>query len=240
MKNLNIDKSASVDKSVVFGVNIVVMRNVQIEKNVIIGNNVVIYQDTIIGAGSKILDNTVLGRLPIGTKSIDREIMSSLAPLEIGENCVIGVSAVIYRGTFIANDVLIADNASVREECKIDDGVIISRCCTINYKTKIGQRTKIMDLTHITGNMIIENDVFISVGVTTVNDNTMGRENYSDVHVKGPVIRQFSTIGGGVSILPGVEIGKNCVVGMGSVVTKDIQDNSVVMGIPAVFIKKNN
>ena len=78
--------------------------------------------------------------------------------------------AIIY--IFIGT--LIGDGASIREQCRIGDNCIVSRLVTINYNAKIGNRTKIMDNTHITGNMEIGDDVFISV-VATTNDNNIGR-----------------------------------------------------------------
>ncbi|MBW9151358.1 acyltransferase [Clostridium estertheticum] len=217
---------------------VTIQNNCNISNNVIIQNNVIIHSNTLIGNHTKILDKTILGRIPVATGSIERKVDEKLGDLQIGSGCVIGVAATIYKGTQIADNVLIADNASIREGCFIDDGCVISRGVTINYNTKIGKRTKIMDLTHITGDMIIEDDVFVSVGVTSTNDNTMGRTQYGEDHVKGPIIRKFATIGGGACLLPGVEVGENAIIGMGSVVSKSIPSNKVAMGIPAKVIKE--
>lgn len=219
------------------GHKVIIENNCNISSDVRIQNNVIIHSYTDIGSYTKILDKTVLGRKPVATGSIERKIEDNLGNLQIGTGCVIGVAATIYKGTYIANDVLIADNASIREECFVDDGCVISRGVTINYNTKIGKRTKIMDLTHITGNMVIEDDVFVSVGITSTNDNTMGRTDYGDDHVKGPTIRKFATIGGGACLLPGVEVGENTIIGMGSVVSKNISSKKVAMGIPAKIVK---
>ena len=208
-----------------------------IGNDVLLQNSIIIHSDTIIEDDVKILDETILGRMPVATGSIERKVEDTLNCLKIGSGCVIGVSSVIYKGTTIGKNVLIADSASIREECFIDDSCVISRGVTINYNTKIGKRTKIMDLSHITGDMIIEDDVFISVGITSTNDNTMGKTAYGKDHVKGPVVRKFATIGGGACLLPGVEIGENSVIGMGSVVSKNIACNKVAMGIPAKIVK---
>lgn len=219
------------------GHRVVIENNCNIDKNVMIQNNVIIHSNTEICSCTKILDETILGRKPVATGSIERKIEDNLDNLKIGSGSVIGVSSTIYKGTYIGNNVLIADNASIREECYIDDDCIISRGVTINYNTKIGKRTKIMDLTHITGNMVIEDDVFVSVGITSTNDNTMGRTQYGADHIKGPVIKKFATIGGGACLLPGVEVGENTVIGMGSVVSKNIPSRKVAMGIPAKVVK---
>ena len=94
-----------------------------------------------------------------------------------------------------------------------------------------------MDNTHITGNAVIEEDVFISVLVATTNDNTMGREEYDEDCTRGPYIKRNTTIGAAANILPNVVVGENCIVGAGAVVTKDIPDNKVVMGVPAKIVR---
>ena len=94
-----------------------------------------------------------------------------------------------------------------------------------------------MDNTHITGNMKIGNHVFISVLVSTTNDNTMGREEYNEDHVCGPTIKDNVTVGAAANILPGIIIGNNAIVGASALVTKNVPDNKVVMGIPAKVIR---
>ena len=95
-----------------------------------------------------------------------------------------------------------------------------------------------MDNSHITGNAIIGNNVFISVLVSTTNDNNMGLNGYND-SVIGPVIKDNACIGAGASILPNVVIGEGAIVGSGSVVTKNVADYALVMGVPAT-VKNDN
>jgi acetyltransferase-like isoleucine patch superfamily enzyme len=116
---------------------------------------------------------------------------------------------------------------------KGDSKCIVSRYVTINFNTMVGDRTKIMDLTHITGNAVIGNDVFISVTVVTVNDNAIGRLDYEEDRVKGQIIEDGAAIGAGASLLSGIRIGEGATVGAGSVVTRDVEPGSTVMGVPA-------
>ena len=86
-----------------------------------------------------------------------------------------------------------------------------------------------MDNTHITGNMVIGNNVFISVLVATTNDNTMGREEYNEDHVIGATIGDRVTIGAAANILPGVNIGVPArVVRDVDKFEKDVQDKSSI------------
>ncbi len=212
--------------------------NVKIGKNVIIHDYVIIYPNTIIEDNVEIYDHCVVGKPPKAPGCTSRTIDTVFEPLIIGENTILSPSCVIYCGTKIGKNCLLGDFCSIRENCDVGDYCIISRNVSVNYNTKIGNHTKIMDNSHITGNAIIGNNVFISVLVATTNDNTMGREEYSNDHVGGPIIEDNVTIGASASILPNVRVGYNSIVGSGAVVTKNVDKNCVVMGVPAKVIRK--
>ena len=110
---------------------------------------------------------------------------------------------------------------------------MISRYVTINYNATVGDRTRILDFSHITGNCTIGNEVFISTMIATTNDNALGAKGYSEEQMKGPIIEDGAMIAANVTMLPGVRIGERAIVGAGSVVTKDVAPGSTVMGVPA-------
>ncbi|MEO0248165.1 MAG: DapH/DapD/GlmU-related protein, partial [candidate division WOR-3 bacterium] len=189
------------------------------------GSNCTIYEGTIVFPNVKLGDNVtvfpgaVIGRPPLSSGATTRQVdISALLPVEIGDNCVIGSHAVIYMGVKIGHHTMICDTACIREGCEIGDYTVIAMGVTVNYNTKIGSRVKIMDNSHITGNAVIEDDVFISTLVSTTNDNTMGRKipTQKDWTERGPIIRRFAAIGQGACILPGIEIGENSIVGAGA------------------------
>ena len=72
------------------------------------------------------------------------------------------------------------------------------------------------------------------VGLFTVNHEP---KNIRTIMTKEIRIKKNAWIGARVSILPGVTIGENAIVGTGSVVTKDVPDNAVVVGVPAKIVK---
>jgi acetyltransferase-like isoleucine patch superfamily enzyme/acyl carrier protein len=197
----------------------------------------VLHDDTVIGAGVTIFDHAVLGRPPRGVGSMTRPPRTDLGPLQLGDGCVVGAGAVLYRGTTIGRETLLGDLCSIREECVVGDGCIIARGVTVNYATRIGHRVKIQDNTHLTGNMVIEDGVFVSVLVATTNDNSMDRGPHNGAKFGGPVIRRGASIGAGAVLLPGVTIGQHAVVGAGAVVTHDVPPRQLVAGNPARVVK---
>lgn len=216
----------------------IIYDGVAIGNGVIIHDYVVIYPGVIIEDRVEIFDHCVIGKIPKASGSTKRSVNEDYRKTIIGEASVLSVGCVVYSGTKIGQRTLLGDYASLREDCTVGNNCIIARNVSVNYNTIIGDYTKVMDNTHLTGNMIIEDHVFISVLVATTNDNAMGKGEVFDNEIeKGPVIRTGATIGAGANILPSVVIGKNAVVGAGSVVTKDVPDCKLVMGIPAKIVR---
>jgi acetyltransferase-like isoleucine patch superfamily enzyme len=233
-----IDESAQVSEDVELGQNVVVEAGVRIGDGSVIGHGCVLHADTVIGRRVRVFDNAVLGRFPQGVASMTRPIPKDLAPLAIGDGCVVGACASLYRGTTIGPETLIGDLASIREECILGTRVVLARGVTVNYHTRIGDRVKIMDNSHITGDMIIEDDVFISVMVSSTNDNSIGRDRGWRGSFAGPTIRRAACIGAGVVLLPGVVVGENAVVASGSVVSRDVPADHLAAGMPAQILHK--
>ena len=219
------------------GVNAAIGEFAVIRHDVIIGNHVTIHPHVVIESGVILGDNVevfpgaYIGKEPKGPGLARRP---SFEPwIKIGDNCNIGPHSVIYYEVEIGHNTLIGDGASIREKCRVGNNCVIGRHVTISYNTSVGNNTKFLDLTHITGNCVIGNDIFISAGVGTANDNSMGKLVYDEKHILGPIIKDGASIGLGALLLPGVVIGENAVVGAGSVVTSDVPDRAVVMGVPA-------
>lgn len=212
---------------------------VKIGNGVVIHDFVVIYPNTVIEDGVEIYDHCVLGKIPTAVKSLSRNLKEKYSQLIIGKDSILCPGVVLYTGSVVGERCLLGDNFSMREECVVGNDCILSRNVSINYNTRIGNKVKVMDNSHITGNAVIEDEVFISVLVATTNDNSMGRVKYNDT-VIGPTIRRAVTIGAGANILPGIEIGQNSIVAAGAVVTKNVPEKVLVMGIPAVMKRTLN
>ena len=207
-------------------------------KDCVINENVVIYDNVVLGNNVTVFSGAVIGRPPLSSGATQRKIdVSKAPPAIIGDNCVIGCNVVIYSDVQIGNNTMICDTACVREGNRIGSFSVIAMGVTINYNTQIGNYVKIMDNTHITGNMLIEDYVFIGPLVATENDSYMGRVGLEIEEMKGPIIRKYAAVGGGANLLPNTEIGENALVAANAVVTKNVKPKTLVMGIPAKEIR---
>ena len=204
--------------------------------------NIILYDNVQLGHNVIIFPFTVIGRPPMAPSGVTTQAYKKreIKPVTIGNNCVIGSNVVIYDDVKIGNNVLIGDGVRIREAVSIGDNVVVGMSCKIGTRTTIENNVKIMDLTNIASDALIEEYVFVAQGVMMGNDNKMGRaiDRFDKMpEWKGPVIKKYSRIGMNASILPFITIGEDSLVGAGAVVTKNIEPYSVVMGIPAKFIR---
>lgn len=237
-----IHHTAIVQKNQKIGEGSVIHEYAVVRDNVTIGNNVIIHPHVVIEMGVEIEDGVeifpgaYIGKEPKGAGVLARQPTYN-KKIIIRKNSSIGPHAIIFYDVEIGENTLVGDGASIREKSYIGANCLISRYVTINYNARIGDRVKIMDLTHITGNTIIGNDVFISTMVGTTNDNYIGRLRSDEQRLIGPIIDDCASIGAGATLLPGVRIGRGALVGAGAVVSKDVEEYVVVMGVPARFVR---
>lgn len=123
--------------------------------------------------------------------------------------------------------------------------VIESYCCINNAvgDVVIGDHTRIGIHNTIIGPVCIGNHVNLAQGITVsaLNHNFEDKNKRIDeqgITTKPVMIGNDVWIGANAVVLPGVTIGKHCVVAAGAVVTKDVPDNSLVAGVPAKLIKQ--
>jgi acetyltransferase-like isoleucine patch superfamily enzyme len=202
-----------------------------------IAQTAVVYPGTVIGQGCKILDYAVVGKQPtLSPRSTAKR--EELPPLELGPGTIVSTGAVVFAGTTVGERVIVGDQASVRERCTIGDDVVIGRGSLVENDTSIGALTKIQAHAYITAYSVLEDNVFIAPCVVTTNDNFMGRTEKRHDLVKGPTIRRGARIGGGVVLLPGIEVGEEAFVGAGAVVIRDVPARALVVGNPARQIRE--
>tara|TARA_Y100001958_G_C21150775_1_gene486999 strand:+ start:84 stop:1049 length:966 start_codon:yes stop_codon:yes gene_type:complete len=196
-------------------------------KTVKFGNNVLIGKSVKIGA------NTIIGSNTIVEHNVN-----------IGKNCIIG-SGVILKNVMIGDRVILQDNCKIGQKgfgfipnkkknikfphigkVLIEDDVEIASGCTIDRgsvdDTRIGSNTYLDNQVHIAHNVKIGSNCMIAGQVGFAGSSKIG----NDV-----------SIGGQAGVSGHLAIGNNVKIGGGSGVVKDIEDNQIVMGYPAIPLK---
>ena len=222
---------------VTFGNYLSIGSNVQIGHGSVIGNNVVLHEDTIIGKDVRIDDGTVIGKLPLRSKFSAVTQTVSLQPAKVGDRCLIGTHAVLYRGSTIGPDVLIADFASIREQSSIGNLTIIGRGVAVENKVQIGSKCKVETGAYITAMSTIDDLCFVAPEVTFTNDNYVGRTEERFQHFRGVTLERGARIGANATVLPGIIVGSDALVAAGSVVTRNVPAQMVTMGAPARIVR---
>ncbi|PTX62548.1 transferase family hexapeptide repeat protein [Melghirimyces profundicolus] len=229
----SIHSSARIGEGVKLGHFTVIEEGAVLGDNVTVGNHVTVHSDTVIGEGSVIADHAVVGRWPKPAKTSTVKVDADLPALVIGKGCTIGSHTVLYRGSRIGDEVLVADHAFIRENCTVKERVVIGRGVAVENQVEIGSQTKIQTNAYITAYSRLEDDVFIAPGVTTTNDNFMGRTEERFRHVKGPTVKKGARVGGAAVLLPGVVVAEESFIAAGAVVNRDTEPATVYAGVPA-------
>jgi acetyltransferase-like isoleucine patch superfamily enzyme len=201
-----------------------------------IADTAIVHPGTVIGEGCKILDFAVVGKQPtLSPRTTAKQ--EELPPVELGAGTIVSTGAIVFAGSRIGAQVVVGDQACVRERCEIGDDVVIGRGSLVENDSSVGARTKIQAMVYVTAYATLEEDVFLAPCVQTSNDNFMGRTERRHGLRRGPTIRRGARIGVGAVLCPAVEIGEEAFVGAGTVVIKDVPPRVVVVGNPARMLR---
>jgi len=153
--------------------------------------------------------------------------------VKIGKNVKVGLFTSIEKNCTIGNDTFIGNGCTLRPHTEIGNDCSFGHLTVIEGCCKIGNRVSFHAQCHITKGTIIEDDVFLAPFYLGTNTKTIDHGRNINPPIEAPVIKRAARIGAAVTILPGVIIGENSLIGAGSVVTKNIPDNEIWFGNPA-------
>lgn len=160
----------------------------------------------------------------------------SEAPARIHPTALVEADVVLGPGTSVWDNVHLRRGARIGRECIVGEKTYVA------YDVRIGDRCKLNACVYVCAGVTIEDGVMIAAHTVFTNDVTPRattpdlqqlRSSAPDEHTLATFVRSGATIGANCTIGPGLELGRFCMVGMGSVVTHDVPPHALVVGNPA-------
>tara|TARA_A100001015_G_scaffold282355_1_gene346539 strand:+ start:210 stop:788 length:579 start_codon:yes stop_codon:yes gene_type:complete len=148
----------------------------------------------------------------------------------IHETAIVNIKNNIGKDSKIWHFSHVMDGSTIGEKCTLGQN------CFVGENVKIGNNVKIQNNVSIYDGVIIEDNVFIGPSVVFTNVNKPRSEYPTNKKYKSTYVREGSSIGANATIVCGNTLGKYCFVGSGTVVTKDIPNNALVVGNPSRII----
>ncbi len=183
----------------------------------------------VIGNGSIVEDYCIIGALPRGKK--EGELSTT-----IGTKAILRSHTVIYAGNRIGDNFQTGNKVNIRESNEIGNNVSIGTLSVIEHHVRIGNGVRMHSQVFVPEFTVIEDDAWLGPNVVITNAKYPLSPGVKET-LAGPLVKRGAKIGANATILPGIVIGVNSLVGAGSVVTKDVPDNAVFAGNPARLIK---
>jgi UDP-3-O-[3-hydroxymyristoyl] glucosamine N-acyltransferase len=176
------------------------------------------------------------------SKKFTKEFFDEEFQIRIGKNTKLEPGVVIYDGCEIGEDCIIGTSAVLKSNTKIGDHSIFGTLSTTEGDVEIGSWTTIHSQCHVTSGMKIGNNVFIAPFFYTANtpkisSGKFGYPNTTNDPRFAPSVEDGVRIGENVGLAPGVQIGRNSLIDMCCIITKNIPPNSHVRADKAIVGK---
>ena len=189
-----------------------------------------LYPGVKLGTNVIVEDFCIIGIPPRGKAEGELETI-------IGDNSIIRSHTVIYAGNIIGKNFQTGNKANLRESNSIGNNVSIGTLSVIEHHVEIEDDVRIHTQVFIPEFSILKKNSWIGPNVVFTNAQYPKSPNVKN-ELKGPTICENAIVGANSTLLPAILIGKDAVIGAGSVVTKDVEDYVVVAGNPAKFLKR--
>jgi acetyltransferase-like isoleucine patch superfamily enzyme len=158
------------------------------------------------------------------------------APTIIGDAACIGSHTIIYEGTRIGQRLTTGHHVLIREDNEIGEDVSIGSGCVVEHHVRIGCRVRLHSNVFVPEFSVLDDECWLGPNVVLTNAKYPQSPRVKST-LLGPVIGRRAKIGANATILPGLRIGEEALIGAGAVVTHDVEPYTVVAGNPARKIK---
>jgi acetyltransferase-like isoleucine patch superfamily enzyme len=187
-----------------------------------------IYPGVTLGQDPTVELYCILGAPPRGYEAGEVETV-------IGDGAWIRSHTVIYAGNRIGDHFQTGNKVNIREFNDIGHHVSIGTLSVIEHHVRIGHHVRIHSQVFVPEYSVLEDHTWLGPNVVLTNAKYPLSPDAKD-SLSGPILKSGAKVGANSTILPGVVIGVNALVGAGSVVVSDVPDGAVVVGNPARVI----
>lgn len=188
----------------------------ELGENVEVGPFSVIYDGVKLGAGGRVGSHCVLGEGERG-------------PLLIGADAIIRSHTVIYGGSTFDRELQTGHHVTMRENLVVGRNFRVGTNCDLQGEGTIGHFVRMVANIHLCQHSTVEDFVWMFAWILTTNDP----HPPSDTCTLGPTIGRAAIVTSNVTILPGVSIGRGSFIAAGALVTRDVDPERIVRGVPA-------
>lgn len=194
-----------------------------------IAKTAVIHPNVRLGDGVVVEDFCVIGCPARGSAPGAEETV-------IGDGALIRSHTVIYAGNRIGKNFQTGNKVNIRESNAIGDDVSIGTLSVIEHHVEIGDGVRIHSQVFVPEHTVLKKGAWIGPAVVFTNA-AYPNSPEAKKNLEGPIVEENARVGANATILPGVTVGRNSLVGAGSVVVKNVPADAVVAGNPAAFLK---
>lgn len=156
--------------------------------------------------------------------------MTTLPETRVGADSLIRHGSVIYAGVKLGKEVKTGHDVLIREDSTIGDRTMVGSGTIIEARCRVGTDVSIQSGVFLANGTVVKDEVFLGPHTCVLNDRMM------DGNIEPVLINEGARLGANCTILAGVEIGKEAVIGAGTVVTKDVPDGETFVGVPGTPI----
>ncbi|MFW9879002.1 MAG: N-acetyltransferase [Candidatus Thorarchaeota archaeon] len=221
-------------------------KNADIAEDVEISFGCIIHENVIIREGTRLAENCIIRPNVKIEKNCEIHDNVEIAynyhkgmQTVIGENSVIRRGSTLYAGNFFGKGFQSGSFTHIRESCTFGEYCSVGTFSQFEGYTNVGKYSRFHTNVHIGQHSEIGQYVWVFPYVIFTNDKYPPHDVCPPYKThKGPKIEDFAIISTSSVLMPGITIGEDCLIGAGSIVTKNVPNGELWMGIPAKFIKK--